>query len=160
MDGAIDRRGAFKKGHPRIVENNHQKKYLLVPKADTGIENDIVVSRKDVNEIQLAKAAIRAGIEALLDQAGITSADVDRFIVAGAFGTYINLKSAIQIGMFPDLPLTRFSQVGNAAGAGARQMLLSIDARETAEELALTSNYVELTTYGKFLDLFTKAMIL
>jgi uncharacterized 2Fe-2S/4Fe-4S cluster protein (DUF4445 family) len=160
MDGAIDRRGSVEKGHTRIVENNHQKKYLLVPKADTGIENDIVVSRKDVNEIQLAKAAIRAGIEALLDQAGITSADVDRFIVAGAFGTYINLKSAIQIGMFPDLPLRRFSQVGNAAGAGARQMLLSINARETAEELARTSNYVELTTYGKFLDLFTKAMIL
>jgi uncharacterized 2Fe-2S/4Fe-4S cluster protein (DUF4445 family) len=62
--------------------------------------------------------------------------------------------------MFPDLPLRRFSQVGNAAGAGARQMLLSINARETAEELARTSNYVELTTYGKFLDLFTKAMIL
>ncbi len=117
-------------------------------------------SRKDVNEIQLAKAAIRAGIEALLEQAGITSAEVDRFIIAGAFGTYINLKSAIQIGMFPDVPVSRFIQVGNAAGAGARQMLLSSNARETAEELARTSNYVELTTYGKFLDLYTKAMVL
>ena len=104
-DGAIDRRGALQKGHPRLIDRDEQKVYVLASKAETGSEHDVVVSRKDVNEIQLAKAAIRAGIEVLLEQAGITSTEVDRFIIAGAFGTYINLKSAIQIGMFPDLPM-------------------------------------------------------
>lgn len=160
IDGAIDRRGALQKGHPRLIDQGNQKVYVLASKRDTGSDYDIVVSRKDVNEIQLAKAAIRAGIVALLEQGGITSAEVDRFIIAGAFGTYINLKSAIQIGMFPDVPVSRFTQVGNAAGAGARQMLLSSNAREAAETVARTSSYVELTTYGKFLDIYTKAMVL
>lgn len=160
MDGAIDRRGALQKGHPRLINKDHQVMYLLVPGIDSGTGDDIVVSHKDVNEIQLAKAAIRAGIEILIGQAGIKPIDIDRFIIAGAFGTYINLKSAIQIGMFPDLPLNRFVQVGNAAGAGARHMLLSTHAREAGETLAHKSNYIELTTYRKFLDLFTESMIL
>ena len=157
-DGAIDPRGALQKRHPRLVEHNNQYKYLLVSQTDSRLGHDILVSRKDVNEIQLAKGAIRAGIESLLTRAGISNIDIDRVIIAGAFGTYISIKSAIQIGMFPNLPLEKFFQVGNAAGAGARQMLLSQNVRKTGEELAKRSQYVELTTYSNFLDLYTNAM--
>ncbi len=157
-DGAIDSRGVLQKTHPRMVESNTQKKYLLAPKTDSGNNHDILVSRKDVNEIQLAKAAISAGIESLLSQAGITDNDIERMIIAGAFGTYISIKSAIQIGMFPDLPMERFFQVGNAAGAGARHMLLSIDERKNGEELAERSQYIELTTFNKFPALYMDAM--
>jgi uncharacterized 2Fe-2S/4Fe-4S cluster protein (DUF4445 family) len=157
-DHAIDSRGVLQKTHPRMLEINNQKNYLLAQKSDSGSNHDIVVSRKDVNEIQLAKAAIRAGIESLLSQTGITDSDIDRMIIAGAFGTYISIKSAIQIGMFPDLPMERFFQVGNAAGAGARHMLLSIVERKNGEELAVRSQYIELTTFNKFPALYMDAM--
>jgi uncharacterized 2Fe-2S/4Fe-4S cluster protein (DUF4445 family) len=157
-DSAIDSRGVLQKAHPRMVENNNQKKYLLAQKPEFGNNHDILVSRKDVNEIQLAKAAIRAGIESLLSQAGITDSDIERVIIAGAFGTYISIKSAIQIGMFPDLPLDRFFQIGNAAGAGARHMLLSMHERINGEELAERSQYIELTTFNQFPALYMDAM--
>jgi uncharacterized 2Fe-2S/4Fe-4S cluster protein (DUF4445 family) len=157
-DGAIDFRGVLQKTHPRMVEINTQKKYLLAPHTESGNDHDILVSRKDVNEIQLAKAAIRAGMESLLSQAGIADIDIERVIIAGAFGTYISIKSAIQIGMFPDLPMERFFQVGNAAGAGARHMLLSMNERKNGEELAERSQYIELTTFNQFPALYMDAM--
>ncbi len=104
--------------------------WVLVPAAQTGVGRDIVVTRKDVHEIQLAKSAIRSGMEILLKQAGLTSADLDAFIVAGAFGTYLDLHSAVRIGMFPLLSMEKFHQVGNAAGVGAKEMLLSVNKRQ------------------------------
>ena len=85
----------------------------------------MVVTRQDVSEIQLAKGAIRSGIEILLEEGGIPAETVDDWIIAGAFGTYLDLGSALRVGMFPNMPLERFHQVGNAAGVGAKQMLLS-----------------------------------
>ena len=95
-----------------------------------------MVTRKDINEIQLAKAAIRVGVEILLHEAGASYDEIDEFIVAGAFGTYLDIASTIRTGMFPPLPLDRFRQVGNAAGAGARQMLVSADAAALAAQRA------------------------
>ena len=103
--------------------------YVLAGSSVTGHGRPIVVTRKDINEIQLAKAAIRVGVEVLLHEAGITSDQIDEFIVAGAFGTYLDIASTVRTGMFPPLPLDRFKQVGNAAGAGARQMLVSATRR-------------------------------
>ncbi len=157
-DKAIDHRGTIQKDHPRVTSHSKSFRYLLTPKSNAGSSREISVSRKDVNEIQLAKAAIKAGIDSLLAEAGITTEQIDRIIIAGAFGTYIDIKNAIQIGMLPNLPLERFSQIGNAAGAGARQMLLSTNVRKMSEELALKSKYLELTTYSNFQDLFTNAM--
>jgi uncharacterized 2Fe-2S/4Fe-4S cluster protein (DUF4445 family) len=119
-----------------------------------------MISRKDVNEIQLAKGAIRAGVEVLLEVAGIQADDLEEFIIAGAFGTYINIPSAIQIGMFPSLPLERFKQVGNAAGEGARQMLLSASQRRTAEEVARLVKYIELSNYPGFTNIFSRSLFL
>jgi uncharacterized 2Fe-2S/4Fe-4S cluster protein (DUF4445 family) len=128
--------------------------YVLVPAAQTGLGRDLVVTRKDVHEIQLAKSAIRAGLEILLQEAGLTYANLDEFIVAGAFGTYLDLRSAVRIGMFPPLPLEKFHQVGNAAGVGAKQMLISVKQRRQAERLATRIDYVELTTRPSFISLF------
>ncbi|MFA5873839.1 MAG: ASKHA domain-containing protein, partial [Anaerolineales bacterium] len=105
-------------------------------------------------EIQLAKSAIRVGVEILLQNAGLTYADLDEFIVAGAFGTYLDLRSAVRTGMFPPLPLECFRQVGNAAGVGAKQMLVSVDKRREAEMIAGQIGYVELTSQAAFTPLF------
>ena len=130
--------------------------YPLVPAAQTGPGRDLLVTRRDVHEIQLAKAAIRAGTEVLLQHAGLPAQAVDEFLVAGAFGTYLDLRSAVRVGMFPPLPLARFKQVGNAAGAGAKQMLVSITRRREAEALAGRLGYVELATDRGFTDLYMK----
>jgi uncharacterized 2Fe-2S/4Fe-4S cluster protein (DUF4445 family) len=127
---------------------------ILVPAAQTGLGRDLVVTRKDVNEIQLAKSAIRVGVEILLQNAGLTFSDLDEFIVAGAFGTYLDLRSAVRTGMFPPLPWVRFRQVGNAAGVGAKQMLISMGKRREAELIAGQISYVELTSQVAFTPLF------
>ncbi len=134
--------------------------FRLVDKADTGNGHDLLVTRQDVNEIQLAKGAIRAGVEVLLAHAGLTHADLHAFIVAGAFGTYLDVKSAINIGMFPPLPLHRFQQVGNAAGTGARQMLISRERRRIAESIVGRVHYIELTAQPSFTDFYMEAMVL
>jgi uncharacterized 2Fe-2S/4Fe-4S cluster protein (DUF4445 family) len=130
--------------------------YPLVPADETGLGRDLLVTRRDVHEVQLAKAAIRAGTEVLLQHAGLSAHDVDEFIVAGAFGTYLDLRSAVRVGMFPPLPLEKIRQVGNAAGVGARQMLVSQAQRRKGEELAQRLAYVELATDKGFLDAFMK----
>ena len=113
-----------------------------------------------MNEIQLAKAAIRAWQEILLDKAGISADDIDEIIIAGAFGTYIDVPNAISVGMFPDIPVECFRQVGNAAGMGAIQALISIKHRKLIKDVIKDVEYVELTTYENFQREFVEAMYL
>jgi uncharacterized 2Fe-2S/4Fe-4S cluster protein (DUF4445 family) len=150
----------LQKGAPGVRAGERGGAFLLVPAEETGNGSEILVTRRDVNEIQLAKAAIRAGIEILLLEAGLTAQDIDHFIVAGAFGTYLYLPSAIRIGMFPNLPHERYQQVGNAAGIGARQMLISISKRKLAQEILQRMEYIELTTHPSFSDTFVQAISL
>lgn len=154
----IDRRGAMDKQNPRVRMTHNQSEFVLVDAGHSGTGKDIVITRKDVHEIQLAKSAIRTGINILLQTAGIGAEDVDRWIIAGAFGTFLDLSSAIRIGMFPDVPLERYHQVGNAAGAGAKMMLLSQKCRAAACRLAGEVSYIELTIYPGFTDSFIQAM--
>jgi uncharacterized 2Fe-2S/4Fe-4S cluster protein (DUF4445 family) len=156
--GALDHRGSYLPEHPSVRQVDHNFEFLLVDRLKSGNGQDLVITRRDVNEIQLAKGAIRAGVEVLLETAGIPAETIDEFIIAGAFGTYINIPSAIQIGMFPALPINRFRQVGNAAGAGARQMLLSLKQRSLAEEIAKRVSYIELSAYPNFTNIFSKSL--
>ncbi len=136
------------------LKTDSESGYEIVQASQTGLGRALMVTRKDINEIQLAKSAIRAAVEILLQEARLRSSDLDTFIVAGAFGTYLDLRSAVRIGMFPPLPLEIFHQVGNAAGVGAKQMLVSLDKRQEAENLASQVGYVELTTRPIFTSLF------
>jgi uncharacterized 2Fe-2S/4Fe-4S cluster protein (DUF4445 family) len=147
LDGGIVRPTGALKTDP-------ESGFIVVPASHTGLGRDLSVTRKDINEIQLAKSAIRSGLEILLQEAGLTYSDLDEFIVAGAFGTYLDLRSAVRIGMFPPIPLEKFRQVGNAAGVGAKQMLVSTIKRHEAEMLARMISYVELTTRPAFTSLF------
>jgi uncharacterized 2Fe-2S/4Fe-4S cluster protein (DUF4445 family) len=153
--GVIDKRGALQMDHPQVRTQDGKKEFVLQPAQGTGHKRDIVVTRNDINEIQLAKGAIRAGVDILLREAGLTSDDLAGLIVAGAFGTYIDIKSAIRVGMFPAIPLVRFQQVGNAAGAGARDLLVSKELRRIAAGLVGRVEYIELTTYPGFMKIFT-----
>ena len=152
--GLLKTTGAFL----AVSQQSRGTGYILVPAVQTGLGRAIMVTHKDVHEIQLAKAAIRAGVDTLLQEAGLTYVDLDEFIVAGAFGTYLDLRSAVRIGMFPPLPLEKFRQIGNAAGVGARQMLVSVQKRKEAEQMAQRIAYLELATNKGFMDLFVKKL--
>ena len=82
-----------------------------------------------------------------------------KFVIAGAFGTYLDVESAKRIGMFPDLSRDRFHQVGNAAGTGAREMLVSKKARQEAEIIKEKITYVELTVHPSFFDVYTSQLM-
>jgi len=157
---ALDRRGSMRKEHPLVRRGERGPEVLIVAASDTHHGRDIVLNRKDVSEIQLAKGAIRAGIEILLDRAGLKSDDIDLVIIAGAFGSYIDVDNAVSIGMFPSLPLERFRQVGNAAGIGAKLSLLSSVQRAEAAALAARVEYLELTNHPGFVGEFATAMSL
>lgn len=156
----IDSRGTFNKTDPRLSTKNGVLELVLVPTQQSGIRHEIAINRKDINEIQLAKAAIRSGIEALMKQAHVSTDDIDLFLVAGAFGTYLDLKNTLRIGMFPCLPVDRFEQVGNAAGSGAIEMLVSTEKRLEAEQMINQIEYIELTTLKDYVDIFMSAISL
>jgi uncharacterized 2Fe-2S/4Fe-4S cluster protein (DUF4445 family) len=103
---------------------------------------------------------MRTGIDALLETSGLEGGEIDQVIIAGAFGTYIDVSSAIAIGMLPDLPLGRFRQVGNAAGMGAKLALISKSERAEAAALAERVRYVELATRPGFASTFAQSMYL
>jgi Uncharacterized metal-binding protein len=120
----------------------------------TCIEGRISINQNDIVEIQLAKSAIRTGINVLLESADIGFEDVDRIIIAGAFGSYIDPKNVVNIGMFPNISLKKIAQVGNAAAVGAKMVLISSVLRKKAEDIAQRSKYLELTVFPTFADYF------
>lgn len=157
----INSRGSFTRDNPdpRIRKNAHGQEFVLVNPSTNG-DREITFTRSDINEVQLAKGAIRAGINILFQRAGITEKEIDTVIIAGAFGSYLDVESCIDIGMFPRLERDRFQQVGNAAGAGARMALLSTEKRQQAIKVARQVTYVELTIEPSFSSIFARSLLL
>ena len=156
--GAMNQMGGLDADHPLVRKVETGAEVLLADAGATANGRDIVLTRSDINEIQLAKGAMRAGIELLMDAAGVTADDIDEFIIAGAFGTYISIEAAVVIGMFPDIPRERFRQVGNAAGIGAKQILMATTRRGEAADIGKRVEYLELTVNEKFQTEFVKAL--
>lgn len=152
LNNIIDKSGRMG-AHPR-VRKEIVTEFILVERPG---QDPITISQKDVRELQLAKAAIRAGIQALVMAVGLTETDIEQVIIAGAFGTFIDVGSAVTIGMLPPLPLDRFSQVGNAAGTGARLALISTTQRAKAAEIARRDGYIELASVPNFQRKFAEA---
>ena len=150
----VDKMGRLSKTHPRVATTDRGREYVLVPSEKRGGKPSVGMTQGDVRQLQLAKSAIETGIQVLLDNAGISPDDLGSVIVAGAFGTYIDLSSAMSIGMLPNLPLERFKQVGNAAGAGAKLALSSVSRRAEAVALARNTAYLELAADPGFMTRF------
>jgi len=151
----------------RIIDNRHrvraykgQHEFILVSKEERKGKPAITITQHDVRELQLAKAAIRTGIQVLLETSGCSEAEIKQVIIAGAFGTYIDVASAVAIGMLPSLPLNRFRQVGNAAGMGAKLALISLKSRAKAQAVASRVSYIELASRPGFQPTFVQASYL
>jgi uncharacterized 2Fe-2S/4Fe-4S cluster protein (DUF4445 family) len=153
----IDQRGRLQ--YHNLVRNLESgREFILASMENTGIKKDIVVTQSDITKIQLAKAAIRVGINTLLKEYSIKEEEIESIIIAGAFGSHINVESGIKIGMFPSIPLNHFIQVGNAAGVGAKLALVSKMHRSIAEKIARRVRYLELTTHPNFTHEFSHAV--
>jgi uncharacterized 2Fe-2S/4Fe-4S cluster protein (DUF4445 family) len=151
--GAVDRRGNMVEPHP-FVERDPGGKLAVLCKRPRRIH----LSQQDVRSLQLAKAAVAAGTDVLLDNAGITGEELDRVLLAGAFGNYLDRRSAMRIGLLPPVGLSRVLGLGNAASTGAGMMLVSVDERKRALELSKRIEYVELAGNDRFRGLFVDCL--
>ncbi|MEA3459553.1 MAG: ASKHA domain-containing protein, partial [Chloroflexota bacterium] len=133
LAGVLDESGRMSDNHPRVRTSEGQREFVLISEEERDGRPAITITQHDVRELQLAKGAIRAGIQVLLRARGHSEEKIERVIIAGAFGTYIDVASAVAIGMVPQLPLNRFRQVGNAAGMGAKLALISRTKRIEAQ---------------------------
>jgi len=157
LSGIIDEGGRITDSHPRVCTDGEMREFILVSEEERNGQPAITITQYDVRELQLAKAAIRTGIQALLDNHGCSESNIKQVIIAGAFGTYIDIASAVNIGMLPSIPLDRFRQVGNAAGTGAKMALVSLSKRREAQEIASRVNYIELAGLPRFNEIFIQA---
>ncbi len=143
----------------RILESNGQGAFCLAFDRKTS-QPAIILTQRDIREVQLAKAAIRAGSRILLNRVGLRDSDIQSVLLAGAFGNYIRPASAIRIGLLPNVPLDRIHFVGNAAASGAQMLLLCDECRQRAARLARRIQYVEIAHEKDFTDVFADAMFL
>jgi uncharacterized 2Fe-2S/4Fe-4S cluster protein (DUF4445 family) len=157
--GIVDQTGRML-DHPRVRTVNGQREFIIVDRETEAGPAPITLTQHDVRELQLAKGAIRTGITALLLESNLPDEEIYEVIIAGAFGSYIDVSSAITIGMLPALPVQRFRQVGNAAGTGARLALISREQRTIAKEIGHRVRYLELASLPHFQDLFGRSLSL
>ena len=144
--GILNHRGRLDKSVPGVRIDDQGKPFFVLAES----EKQITLSQNDIDQILLAKGAIRAGIDVLMDYLKLKPEAIEEILIAGAFGSYMRPEHAMRIGMLPNIPLSRVRAVGNAAGAGARMMLISKSVRRKAEELVKRVEYLELTVYPEF----------
>ncbi len=160
--GAITSSGAFNRerlrGHPRFRRNvaSGQNEFILAFQEESALDVNIVITQQDIRQIQLAKAALYAGCKLLLRRMGLKKPD--RIKLAGAFGTHIDPRKALAIGLFPNCEIDRIECVGNAAGDGCRAALLNLQKRREADWVARTVEHVELAAEPSFEAEFMEAM--
>ncbi|MFT5481457.1 MAG: uncharacterized 2Fe-2S/4Fe-4S cluster protein (DUF4445 family) [Halieaceae bacterium] len=148
-DGVID--GDMRVRSPRIVSDDRTWSYVLHSGSSI-----ITVTQSDVRQIQLAKGALYAGVKLLMDRMGVKT--VQRIRLAGAFGSHIDVKRAMVLGLIPDCDLAQVSSAGNAAGTGARIALLNQQARKVIEAVVRDIEKIETAVEPKFQDYFVDAM--
>lgn len=146
--GLIDEMGHLESGQ----ENDSI--FVLVPPEKAGNEKGVYLTQKDVREVQLAKAAIAAGIQLLMKELGITEKEIQKIYIAGAFGNYMNPASACAIGLLPPELEHLVEPVGNAAGEGAKIALLNTDELEATDRLVKSIRFLELAASAEFQDTF------
>jgi uncharacterized 2Fe-2S/4Fe-4S cluster protein (DUF4445 family) len=152
VDGIVD--GDLSSRTDRVIQNDRTWSYVLHRSEND--EAPIVVTQNDIRQIQLAKAALYAGVKLLMDHIG--TATVERIRLAGAFGSHINVQHAMVLGLIPDAVLEQVSSAGNAAGTGARIALLNAQSRNTIENLVSNIEKIETAMEPKFQDYFVDAM--
>ena len=159
--GIINRSGRFVKGSSdRIREENGKVFYIIADETETKNGSQVIITESDIENIITAKAAIFAAMKILLKRLDMSFKDVDRLYIAGAFGNYLNIKSAINIGLIPNLPMEKISFVGNTSIKGAKIVAFYQDAFRKIGELRKAITYYDLMGADDYVEEFRKAMFL
>jgi uncharacterized 2Fe-2S/4Fe-4S cluster protein (DUF4445 family) len=160
--GVIDRNGKFNRScrTKRLRPGADGVEYVLAYREDTGQARDIVITEADIDNLIRAKAAMFAGYQSLLGKAGLAFVDLERVVIAGAFGDFINLENAITIGLLPEIPLERYLFIGNGSLLGAKLISLSNELLDDAERIARKMTNIELSEDHSFMDNYVAGMFL
>ena len=155
----IDRTGRLTSARdPRLTENDEGRQYQLVPPANQHAE--IVITQADINNLIRSKAGVFAAVSVLMKATQTKPEDIGNVFLAGGFGNFLNVEEAVTIGMLPDLPPGRLQFAGNTSIAGAKTVLLSNQAMETAAQIAQSMTYFDLMSNSQYMEEFTKACFL
>jgi len=158
--GVILKNGRFntnqKTSRFRKNPDNNQPEFVIAWANETTINKDIVITQKDIRQIQLAKGALYCGCKLMMRRIGIDK--VEKVKIAGAFGTHVDREKALIMGLFPDCEIDKIVSIGNAAGDGARAALLNREKREEANWVSRNVEYIELTVEKDFQQQFMEAM--
>ncbi len=160
--GVIDKSGniSLELETDRVREGDHGAEYVIVWADESETGRDIVITNVDLDNLMRAKAAIYAGFSILARSVGLTLDAVERVLIGGAFGQYINVEKAIQIGLLPDMPYDSFRFLGNTSVRGAYVALISRQMRNRVAEVGEMMTYLELSADNTFFDEFNAAMFL
>ncbi len=162
LTGVIDKAGHFDTtlATPRVRQGQHGLEYVVVWGTQTESGEEIVLTNVDIDNLLRAKAAIYAGFDVLADHIGFSLDAIDKVLVGGSFGRYINVEKAVQIGLLPDMPWERFQFLGNTSIRGAYYALLDQTSRQRLSEIAAKMTYIELSADNSFYNAFMSAMFL
>ncbi|HUS71476.1 MAG TPA: ASKHA domain-containing protein [Sedimentisphaerales bacterium] len=159
INGIIDRTGRFKtNGDARLTEGDEGLQFQLVPAAND--HQEIVINQADIDNLVRSKAGVFAAIRVLMNSTQTKTEDIDAIYIAGGFGNFMNVQQAVTVGMLPDVPVDKIQFVGNTSIAGAKTVLLSRKALETAEKIAKSMTYFDLMSHPGYMDEFTRANFL
>ena len=142
----------------RVVMRGEERQFILVRPGEAGATGEIVLTQEDIRQVQLAKGAIASGVAMLQHVAGIPSEQIAELMLAGGFGNYMSIESALRIGLVPTLPAGKIRYVGNAASLGAQLCLVSEAERQRADRIARGIDHVSLAAHPAFQDLFVDCM--
>ncbi len=162
LAGMIDEQGKFAPARcgALLKEDDGIKHLLLVPARDSGTGTDLTIAQADIDSLIRSKAAMYTILVTITKMVHLSLRDIRRIYIGGTFGSYIDPKSAVTIGMLPDVPLEVYAARGNTSLAGATQVLLSAEARESARRIRDRITYVELNVNQEFMNLFSAAKFL
>ncbi len=159
LNAIIDRTGRFKISRDRrFTEGDDGWQFQLVPPGNE--HHQIVITQADINNLIRSKAGVFAAIRVLMDSTQTKIEDIDGIYIAGGFGNFLNVKKAVTIGMLPDVPPDKIQFVGNTSIAGAKTVLMSRKALETAEQIAKSMTYFDLMSHPGYMDEFIRAKFL
>jgi uncharacterized 2Fe-2S/4Fe-4S cluster protein (DUF4445 family) len=160
--GVISPNGKFNSDLPtrRIRSGPDGREYILAYAGETSTGSDLVITEVDIDNLMRAKAAMYAGYVTLLQSVGLTIADLEQVVIAGAFGSFIDLERAITIGLLPELPLQRFLFIGNGSLLGARLISFCNEMLDDGERVCKMMTNIELSENPSFMDNYMAAMFL
>jgi len=157
----IDSKGRFQKiENKRLTEVAGDRAFVLTQPEETSMGDPVMVTQKDIGEVQLAKAAIHAGCAILMRHADVRASDLRRVYIAGSFGNYVNPANARLLGLIPEVPTQIIKFVGNTAIAGAKMCLSSLEARNEAKRIGEQVKYIELGADASFSKEYAASMYL